>query len=200
MRHAIEFYQTQREQKDGMSGMVRCRRRVGVLRCCLLGFFCPLLLGKSWFCRGQKATQFSSLFIFSSRQAVTRASLCVMSREPRKEGLKAEILYFNKAFTPRLLTRLKRARFKEADRKLGPTGHPACCLHLTGLIRDENRDKSHYELLILPVHLRGMIDQSDKTVYQVCVNGSTFQLPFHWMHLSVCLPACEMTQVWTSWC
>lgn len=44
-----------------------------VLRCCLLGFFPPLLLGeKSTFCRGQEATQFSSLFIFSSRQAVTR--------------------------------------------------------------------------------------------------------------------------------
>lgn len=83
----------------------------------LLGFSLHLLLRKSRCCQAKEAAQFSSLLIFSSREAVTRASLCVMSWEPWKEGLKAEIRNFNKTFAPGLLTRLKCAHFKETDRK-----------------------------------------------------------------------------------
>lgn len=65
--------------------------------------FCPLLLGEKYtFYWGQEAAQCSSL---SSRQAVTRASVCVMSREfLKKEGLKARDTLTRPFFSPRLVS------------------------------------------------------------------------------------------------
>lgn len=157
--------------------MVMCRR--AVLQCCLLKdfYFLPFSTWKK--SRILSRTRGNSIFlsfhfVFFLKTGSNEAILvCYVTGAPERKDSRLRLGTLTRPSRLCLLTWLKWARFREADRKWSPTGHPACSLHLTGLIRDENRDR------------RG------RTEIQVTVNSFSVNEP-------VCV--CEMRQVYTSWC